>query len=367
MAWAIGIAAVAMSARLFLLNALNSDFASFYESAAAWRTGASPYVSDFRVNLNPPLFLWLFAPFTWWPLETAASLWLSGQVIALLLLVELTARGVASRSRQGALLRGLILVALAPLVPLVQLLREGQWILWLAVIVTAAWRSARSGRPRTAGVLLGMAIAIRPFAWWFWLALPTPFQPALLAAGAAGAGVTILASYLTGPDLFREWLALSGALTVPHVTHWLNLSVPGHLARTFGWSWTTGTIVVTLAFVSAFVWRVKDRRALRTAARHHDSTWWFASLATVLASPLGWAYYALLGAAPAIAHVAAQGRLTPLMLAGWIGLLAVWVSVGPLALATWIWTAALLCWTVDALRARFSPSEGAGSEDPASI
>ncbi len=364
-AWAIGAGAVALSARAFLVNVANSDFAAFYESALAWRLGGSPYVSDWRLNLNPPLLLWTFAPFTRWPLDMAARLWIVFQLLALWFVIDLAASGTLKHNRRGALVRGLILLALAPLVPLVQLLREGQWILWLAVIVTAAWRGARAGRTRTAAALLGIVIAIKPFAWWFWLALPSPFGPALLAAGAAGAGGTMLASYLTGPDLFQDWLALGGTLPVPHLTHWLNLSLPGHLTRTFGWSWTMGTVVVTGMFVMIFGWRVKTRRALRTAIeggdarrelRTDDGAWWLASLATVLASPLGWAYYALLGVAPAVACVAARGRLTPFVLAGWIGLLAVWVSAGPLALATWIWTGALLCWTIDALGSRSSPS-----------
>ena len=54
----------------------------------------------------------------------------------------------------------------------------------------------------------------------------------------------MLASYLTGPDLFREWLALSGTLTASHLTHWLNISVPGHLNRVVGLSWVPSTMVV---------------------------------------------------------------------------------------------------------------------------
>lgn len=347
-AWAIGIFATLLSVRSFLLNADNSDFASFYESAVAWRRGASPYMSDWRVNLNPPLMLWVFAPFTAWPLATAAWAWMALQFIVLVVLIELTARELALAPPHGALARGLMLTVLAPTVALAQLIREGQWVLGLALLVTLTWRLSRRGQPAGAAALLGVAIALKPFTWWLWLALPGPFTARVLAAGAAGLSATVLASYLTGPDLFRQWLDLGGTLTAGHLTHWLNVSLPGHLNRTMGLSWMAGTLIATGVMLAVFWWRAITRRALRT----DDATWWLASLATVLAAPLGWAYYVMLGVGPAVAHLISQGRPTPLFGAGWIALLAVWISAVPLTWCTWIWTAGVLCWTAEALRSR---------------
>jgi hypothetical protein len=379
MAWAIGIGAVALSVRTFLLNVPNSDFASFYESAAAWRIGASPYVPVSRLNLNPPVLLWVFEPFSRWPLDVAARLWIGFQLLALWIVIDLAAAGTSTHGRRGVLVRGLILLALAPLVPFVQLLREGQWILWLAVIVTAAWRSDRAGRPYMAAVLLGAAIAVKPFLWWFWLAQSARFRPAVLAAGAAGFAATTLASWLTGPDLLRDWMALGRELTLPHLTHWLNLSLPAHLTRTLGWSWRTGTLLVTIVLLPLFFdWRTTIRGWRATAAPvtgigalrasgTTDAMWWLASLATVLAAPLGWSYYVVLGSGPAVACVAARGELVPILRAAWVGLHTIWISAVPLTWATWIWTAGLACCVIEALRSRSSPTEGSGSEDPAHI
>ena len=339
-AWAIGIFATLLSVRSFLLNADNSDFASFYESAAAWRRGASPYVSDWRLNLNPPLMLWVFAPLTAWPLATAAWAWMALQLIALVVLIELIARELALAAPHGALARGLMLTMLAPTVALAQLIREGQWVLWLALIVTVAWRLARRHRFAPAAMLIGIVIALKPFTWWFWLALPVPFSARVLAAGVAGLSATVLASYLTGPDLFRQWLDLGGTLTSGHLTHWLNVSLPGHLNRTIGLSWMAGTLIATGVMLAGY-WR----RAQRT----DDATWWLASLATVLAAPLGWAYYVMLGVGPAVAHLISRRRPSPLFGGGWIALLAVWISAVPLTWCTAIWTAGVLCWATDAI------------------
>jgi hypothetical protein len=126
----------------------------------------------------------------------------------------------------------------------------------------------------------------------------------------------------------------------------------------FGMSWMTGTLAVT-AVVLVIVWRAgrgKPRPydpAGRGRPRPYDSNptdarWWLASLASVIASPLGWAYYLVLGLGPAVAHLAANGRPTLLFGAGWIGLLAIWISALPLPWCTWIWTAGALCWAADA-------------------
>jgi hypothetical protein len=347
-AWAIGLVAVVLSARSFLANVENSDFASFYESAAAWRSGSSPFVSDWRVNLNPPLMLWLFAPFTLWPLATAAWAWIVFQLVALALLIEISAREIATPPPHGALVRGLMLTMAAPTVALAQLIREGQWILWLAVLVTLAWRFTRRNRPVAAAALVGIAIALKPFTWWFWLVLPAPFRAPMLAAGAAGLSATVVLSYLTGPDVFREWFQLSGTLTTAHLTHWLNISVPGHATRALGTSWMAGTLIVTVMMLAVF-WRAQTRPST------NSGRWWLAGLASVIASPLGWAYYLVLGLGPAVAHLAANGRPTLLFGAGWIALLAVWISAVPLTWCTGIWTAGVLCWMFDDLFVKHSP------------
>ena len=359
-AWTIGIAAILLSARSFLLNATNSDFASFYESALAWRSGLPPFASDWRVNLNPPLMLWIFAPFTRGPIDLAAWAWIVIQLAALGLLIELIAREVAAASPYGTLVRGLMLTMAAPTVALAQLIREGQWILWLAVLITLAWRFTRHNRPQAAAALIGVVVALKPFTWWLWFAMPSPFRASTLAAGAAGLSVTMLASYLTGPDVFREWFELSGTLTASHLTHWLNISVPGHLNRVFGLSWLSSTPIVTVVLLC--LWFVMGRGRPRPYDRvigpgrprpdDHDARWWLASLASVIASPLGWAYYVILGLGPGVAHLMAKRRPGVLFGAGWIALLAVWISAVPLTWCTWIWTAGVLCWVADATIAK---------------
>jgi hypothetical protein len=75
----------------------------------------------------------------------------------------------------------------------------------------------------------------------------------------------------------------------------------------------------------------------------------------VIASPLGWAYYVILGLGPGVACLIAKGRPGILFGVGWIALLAVWISAVPLTWCTWIWTAGVLCWVLDDLVVTHSP------------
>jgi hypothetical protein len=318
----------------FLDHSANTDFAAFHQSALNWRHGDPPYVSTTgRFNLNPPVMLLVFVAFTFWPVDVAAWPWIGLQVLGLLILTELVLTSTVSDRRDRRLARLVILAVVAPTFAVAHLLTEGQWVIWLAILVTIAWRLSDRGFDRSAAGLIGIVIALKPFTWWFWLALRHPLRPRTLLPVAGGALMTIVASLVMGADLFAAWIR-AGA--TESITYWSNVSLPAHLSRTFGWSWWTAAAAVAPAFLILM--------------RFAPSRWFLASLASVLASPVGWLYYLPLGLGPAVARVAGEGRLSIGMFVGWLLLLSFWPFIVSLNASAWLMSGGLVFWIGEAMR-----------------
>jgi hypothetical protein len=148
---------------------------------------------------------------------------------------------------------------------------QGQIVWILTLIVTEAWIGARAGRMRAAGLWLAAAIALKPILALFPLALGWTI---LMIAAIGSVGITTAVAALNGPQPWLDWIALSTQVS------WLgkpdNLSIAGVAAR-HGWPlW-----LAVPAFVACVgAWRLELERR-----------WLVGGLITLLASPLGWAYY----------------------------------------------------------------------------
>lgn len=277
------------------------DFQRFYHAAQAWSAGDAVYRAsattispvDHWLTLNPPHFLPLVWPLTWWPVSTAALLWTLAGIVALLSSTWIAAKECESRPSHGE--RGLAVLMLLAFGGTTAVLINGQVALLLTLPATLAWRAARREQWGAAGLWLGVCLALKVFFLFFaaylvavrkWRALVT-----LAVSTAAIWGVGLLAF---GPEAYREWIGALGAVT------WydrpLNASLYGVAARVVadaspallaGWLAAGGLVgLVTL-------WCV--RRAVDV-----DRDWAAVTLAAVLISPLGWLEYGFLALGPAI-------------------------------------------------------------------
>jgi hypothetical protein len=172
----------------------------------------------------------------------------------------------------------------------------------MALAIATAWRLTRVNRWNDAGVLWGLACAIKPFllifGWWFLLRR----RFGALAAGTA----SLVVSYGIGIAFFgvqasRDWVDALRAI------NWrsspLNASLAGLAER--GWGSTPGylvaagvVLVVTLSVTARFA---QDDTPLSPS---------LLVVASVLMSPLGWVY-SLLVAAPFLASIALRDRRVP--------------------------------------------------------
>lgn len=257
-----------------------TDFMVFSTSAQAWRDGLPLYDGLLRGNMNPPPFVVLFAPFTWFPREIGFIVWTAVSALSFAASVRLIIR-----SRQWSLTRAVwFVMACLGTMPGLLNWQQGQIAFLLMYPFTRAWL-ARS--PAIAGLWLAPVTLIKPP-----LALAVLFLPATTWL-TAGLGTVVLAFAflpLTGVQAWVDWLGQAGA--VEHLGHPLNASLwgtmtriaAGDLAPTSLSLLTRPMIVGGLAALSLVAWLTWRRTA-------GDARWAGALFVATLASPLGWSYY----------------------------------------------------------------------------
>lgn len=344
-------------------------------------TGTAP------LNLNLPhtnLIIWPLAAL---PDRVAIVTWVAGG------LALLVASSAAALGALGWRLRWLPTLAAAVYLlawaPSAAFTLTAQVSFVLMLPVTAAWLAHRSGRPRAAGVWLGLAAAMKPFLLIFlpYFALTRQWQ-ALSAMTVAIGAVFAAGMAFFGVHAYREWLA-----QLPRIAwsaHYFNASLVGVLQRSLGRSAygllaEAPHLVLPLATVlSAGVAVATYRVLLRARSTGVDGAWAALLLAALLVSPLGWNYYLWMALWPAAALIVAERpwrrpRAADLCLiaglAGWLwwGKMTLWGQPAPLATVTfgsmyfwallslWAWTLSAVRWPRTAPPRRAGADSGAGS------
>src|SRR5581483_11961303 len=198
----------------------------------------------------------------------------------------------------------------------------GQMYALLALLVVAAWVALRGGRRRTAGLLIGAAVALKPpfLVWPALLALRGDRQTPAWAAGGAVA-VTLAPAAFFGLGILPRWVVMTrdiylpsmypGAMSLWVIADRVGFPLAGALA--------SAALVAALGWW-AWRWRPDPLRlsaAALCAALLASPITWLGYVLVLL--PLGYAYASRGGAARAIGVL----LTTPLM-----ALLTVFVDSG---------------------------------------
>jgi hypothetical protein len=299
---ALALGSVVTVTAAFLLPDRWGDFAAFFRAAETWRAGQAMTIEG-APNLNPPVALLLFVPFTALPIAAAATLWTAVSVGLLWVLSGVVAR-TAPMARVDAwlLLFGASATAVA--------FELGQLTFILAAICTAAWIAERRGRERASGMWLGLLCALKPFYVWFllWLAWRRAW-PSLTAAVVTIAAALFAGWLMVGAAGYAEWIAAIRAVTWQ--THVFNSSVWAAGSRLFAppamlavATWTplgdsraaaVALSAVLAAFVAVRLWRS------RTCGTDHAFA--LLGLTSMLLSPIGWLHYLPVCAAPLVSSL----------------------------------------------------------------
>jgi len=177
----------------------------------------------------------------------------------------------------------------------------GQVSLYLALVVTLAWKAARRGEWGIEGVWLGLAISLKPFLLLMAPLLLLRKQGRATAVALLTASVCLSAGVLVfGRAQFEGWIGLlRRPAPVEHLQFFLTGSWSGFVARGHLWGAAAlaGSVVVVVL-------------TLATARKgSEDRAWLLGISGALLASPLGWIYYVPLMTGPLAAL--AQARRLP--------------------------------------------------------
>ena len=237
------------------------DFRHFYWAGEAMARGGDPYTAGEPGKrpgyIYPPLVAFLYIPYAQWPMEQAARVSVTINVLALALALTLATRAAfdwlqvrSDAERFGVVLLGGVLLTVDKLRGEIQMLQTNAWILlgW-----AVAFSQARK-RPLLAGFALGFACAIK-----FLVVAMLPYFLLRRQWRAAAGMVAGLAFFMLLPAVWTGWHAnlhyvgcsLSGWLTlfgatplgekasVEPLVSVFSISLPSAFARWFarmGWT-----------------------------------------------------------------------------------------------------------------------------------
>lgn len=290
-----------------------NDLAPDYVSAREWREGGDPYgllipmfervigpndlahhFEPNQRNAHPPALLLFTVPLTLVGFSTARLIWLVAMLVAMFLAVYLFAREVSlSKPVSGAL------AFLALSLPVVSYdLRWAQINGLLLLGLVVAWRDLKRGNDRRAGLVLGVATALKIFPWI--LLIPVLRMGRRRGAGwfAATAAVVTIGSVLAlGPASAGDFLRASSdnqAIWSP-APHSISLvSAPYRWIVPDNWNDPTLPVPAVVPVLAAAALVICIAAALRTHGATTGDLYWATIPIMILASPIAWAHYLVL-------------------------------------------------------------------------
>lgn len=302
LAVALGAAAVAV---IFSAKASGKmpDFEVYWKAGVRARAAEPLYrVEDEHYVLKYlPAFAVLAIPAGMLPLQAAKAIWFALSSALIVALLALALELLPERRRPAWLLVTVTVVAMAKF--LGHELVLGQVNLLLGVVAVLAVVLLRSGREAAAGLLIALAIVIKPYAVIFlpWL-LVRRKMVSIVSATIALAAVLVLPVPLYGVGgntaLLREWWWTVSRSTAPNLLSPDNVSLAAMYAKWLG----RGGMASALAAVTSVALLLT---AAGVIARRRDQEFPEALEAALLLtlvpliSPQGWDYVFLVSA-PAI-------------------------------------------------------------------
>jgi hypothetical protein len=313
---ALGIVLLVLLAALFAPRAARKmpDLEVYWTAAVRARAAAPLYrVGDQHYQFKYlPAFAVLAIPAGAVPLQTAKMAWYIVSVALLALLVSLSLSMLPERRQPAGVLVAITVLAMAKFYAHEVVL--GQVNTLLGVIVVAALAALRRGRERSAGVLIALAIVVKPYAILF-----LPWLVARRRAASAAAAAVSLAGVVAMPALVYgvagdveqhlAWWKTVTESTAPNLTNADNVSIAAMFAKWMGAGPAAATLALAVSLlVLATAVVVFSRR--RTVLFPEGLEGALLLTCIPLLSPQGWDYVFLLST-PAIMFLVNYGDLLP--------------------------------------------------------
>ncbi len=259
-----------------------------------------------------PAFALLAAPLGLMPLEMAKALWFAVSAVLMVVLLWLSALALSPARRPLVLLVVITFLAMAKFYAHELVL--GQDNLLFAVVVMIAVVQLRRGREVMAGVLLGLAVVVKPYAALFapWLAVrprKAAFAAMLVTVGTALLVPAVLYGWAGNLHLLGDWWTTVRTSTAPNLLNQDNVSLAGMFTKWMGPDSAAPTLtVLAIALLVGLTGIVIAARAGLPAPEPLEA----ALLLTLipLISPQGWDYVFLI-ATPAVMLIIDRLSLLP--------------------------------------------------------
>ncbi len=262
---------------------LGYDFQAYLHAAQRLLDGRPLYdpgvdlAGGFAIYLYPPPFALAFVPFALLPDGVALAAWLGVLAVAFV-------AGVALLPVRRDI-RWLVLLLAGLQWPFLYTMKLGQVTPLLLFAFAAGWRWMDRPIVLAGSLAAGTAIKLQPALLFAWAVVERRWRAVALGA-AALVGLAIVATSITGPGAWADYVALlrkvSSPVTTPH-----NFT-PGAIAYQAGASEALATAiqwlsVLAVGLVTVFAWLRRD----------DETSYVVTVVASQLLSPLLWDHYAV--------------------------------------------------------------------------
>lgn len=250
-------------------------------------------------NLNPPTFTLLISPIAKLNFNIALTIW---SILSLLsgLISTLLIYKTSTNKKSTVLSSAFIVLAYFSFFPIFANFRYGQVGLFLLLILTLAWLAQRQEKSILSGVLISLAISIKPFIGLFILSFLF-FRMWKVFFSCIGSLAIILLSSLAIVGIGEYETYFRVLKTVDWLsTNW-NASIPGFFARILGgtsypsmfdYPWAAKLASLFFSFIVVICIYVAGHRLRAMDCKEKSDMLFSITIpAMLLTSPLGWLYY----------------------------------------------------------------------------
>jgi alpha-1,2-mannosyltransferase len=195
---------------------LSTDFYSFYASTESWVQGMKPYsllkipylAGEYGANLNPPIFLMLFAPLAKLTPQDSLMVWSSLSFILNLISASIAFNLAFSKHffKQHRLMVYLVYLSLFSTLLNTGIAQTGAW---LAFLLIAGYAAYKKNHYKVAAILWGIIIAIKlfPGLLFFYILRQRHYKMAGMMAITATL-LWLLPALLYGPEIYLNYFKL---------------------------------------------------------------------------------------------------------------------------------------------------------------
>jgi alpha-1,2-mannosyltransferase len=280
---------------LFTKYLYHKDFTQPYLMGHALRAGANLYapIPELAARFDPSLNRWLKVsayppivaviglPFSYLPYFWAVIAWMVFELVCLSLAIVLIVRHFGSRAAATPVL--ILVLAFISWTPLYIELNLGQLMIPILLLLTLSWLALKAGNDFRAGLLLGIVMAIKLYAWPIALFLlikgrwRAPLAALIVFIAANGLAIGLVGK----ATLLDYYFRVGGTVFAEYKLDPFNFSTWSVGYRALG---ITGGVLMSLAVLSYSL-------VLALRAKDFDAGFMVMLTAATILQPISWIHY----------------------------------------------------------------------------